>query len=86
MTRDEDERMLHALTLYRRGHTLKSISRATGLTLGALTKRLVRVRDDDIAHDPDAESYWRNLSKLKRFSPHDPDTAPHRHHGTRRFR
>ena len=86
MTRADDERLLYALDLYARGHTIGAVARAAGIPQTSLRRHIARIRTEDSLTEPSARPYWDGLSKLKRFTPNDPDTAPHRHHGTRRFR
>ena len=86
MTRADDERLLYALDLYARGHTIGAVARATGIPQTSLRRYIARIRTEDSLTDPAAEAYWSGVPDTRRFIPNDPDTAPHRHHGTRRFR
>jgi hypothetical protein len=50
--------LLDMLDRYAAGERLAAIARAQRVSPKTLRKRLVRVVDDDCAHDPEARAYW----------------------------
>jgi biotin operon repressor len=59
MDRAADERLLRLLHLRARGLSLSIIGRKMGMTKTAVQKSILRVRDADCAHDPEAAPWWR---------------------------
>jgi hypothetical protein len=57
-TRADDDAVLHVLALSGAGHSSFTIARMTGWAVQKVTQVLIHVRAQDIAHDPDAASFW----------------------------
>jgi hypothetical protein len=58
-TRADDEVVLDILRRRDRGESAAKIAAATGKTRNAIIQMWARIRKDDMAHDPEAASYWR---------------------------
>jgi hypothetical protein len=57
-TRADDEVLLDILRRRDRGESAAEIGRVYGKTRNATLKTWARIREDDIAHDPEAAAYW----------------------------
>jgi DNA-binding Lrp family transcriptional regulator len=66
MTREDDEEMLHMLSLYRRLRSYADVAKQLGTTASTVRNRIVRVQTQDMLHDPKAADYWRRLGYLEK--------------------
>ena len=60
MTRADDERILAVVDWHVKGYRSAAIAAALGLHRNAVTKIIARIREADIAYDPEAAAYWRS--------------------------
>jgi DNA-binding Lrp family transcriptional regulator len=60
MTRQEDERLLDALTRRSRGQPVRAIARDLGIPYSTLNTQILRTVKEDCLCDPSAEKFWRN--------------------------
>ena len=59
MNRKRDEQDLDMLRMYRKTADKAAIAVALGLTAHQIECRVTAIRRADIAHDPEAITYWR---------------------------
>lgn len=60
-----DADMLDILARHSRGETHREIGARHGMTDDAVQQMVTRVREADIAHDPDAAHWWHNLARRR---------------------
>jgi len=58
-TRVDDEADLDILRRRDLGQTTAEIAASAGVKRAAIKNKIARIREDDIAHDPEAAVYWR---------------------------
>jgi DNA-binding CsgD family transcriptional regulator len=58
-TRVDDEADLDILRRRDLGQTTAEIAASAGVKRAAIKNKIARIREDDIAHDPEATAYWR---------------------------
>jgi hypothetical protein len=58
MTRTDDERLLLMLILHKQGLHSRDIAPRVGLTQRQTASTIARLKNDDIAYDPEAAHYW----------------------------
>ena len=59
MNRKRDEQDIEMLRMYQKTADKAAIAAALGLTERQVSHRIARIRTADIAHDPEAITYWR---------------------------
>lgn len=63
MTRADDERTLLILADFARGRPPAEIGPRLGMTRQAVAKIITRIREADIAYDPEAAAYWQSRGR-----------------------